>query len=222
MATTSCTQRCQCVFVCTAQVFSLDSQAQERFVCLSRAGAGGSKHSGSTKMGRWLFKRCQSSLGIEEAEQIFCPIQSLVFSCPSTEFFLMDLKHFQNEWAKFPGAVTCQAFSLAAKSLSALQTTLNIGDGSPLLLQTGSQSHVCWEGVVSKRSCFSSVLTPPSCQSRVSSLNTRVGGYWYSQQAQSESHLCLQRHHRLFSLQWLVKFYFKSCHLKYLLEPNNL
>ena len=142
-------------------------QSSARAPCLSfQNGCRGKQVLSSTKMGRLPFKRCQGSLGIEEAEQGFCAIQLLVFSCPSTEFFLMDLKHFQNERVKFPGTVTCQAFSLAAKSLSALQTMFSIQNGSPLLLQTGSQ-HVRLEGVLSKRPCFSILFTPPSCQSRV-------------------------------------------------------
>lgn len=86
-------------------------------------------------MGRLPFKRGQGSPATEEAEQgfYFFVIHSLVFPCPSTEFFLMDLKHFQKEWANFPGTATFQAFSLAAQSLSALQTMYSIQDGFPLL-----------------------------------------------------------------------------------------
>lgn len=192
MGTTSWTHSTSCAHVfCTGLNFG---QSSARTSSLSfQNGCRGKQVLSSTKMGRLPFKRCQGSLGIEEAEQGFCAIQSLVFSCPSTELFLIDLKHFQNEWAKFPGTVTCQAFSLAAKSLSALQTMFSIQDGSPLLLQNGSQWHVRLEGLVSKRPCFSILLTPPSCQRRVC-FSSEYKGRWLPvlsvKGKESKSHLC--------------------------------
>lgn len=102
---------------------------------LSRLAAGGSKCSAQPKWADCLSKGARAPQPLKRLSRafFFFVIHSLVFPCPSTEFFLMDLKHFQKEWANFPGTATCQAFSLAAQSLSALQTMYSIQDGFPLL-----------------------------------------------------------------------------------------
>lgn len=77
--------------------------------CLSRTAARGSKCSAHPKWADCLSKVPKLPQHWRGRAGLLCD-QSLVLSCPSTEFFLMDFKYFQNEWAKFPGTEPARHF----------------------------------------------------------------------------------------------------------------